>query len=192
MNKSNVLCEIKIKHDEMFEQFQELIERFEDSEEGRSINKLLTCDPMVLNLLFKVNLYNVSHMYSLFLGLYHAFADDGDVYINRSISKAGEGIRQRSNEFWMTNGKEYMIDHKICYEYSINLHCHGEERSPLTLEDFVEVINAVQAPFTYYHDNEDKLDNNHPSSEKLTEHRMLCIKSKDKQEEVYNKSEITK
>lgn len=84
MNLEIALIKMKEKLEEDFKDFQNMVDGNKETEHGKVINKLLTCEPEVLYLFdgyySQKSMQNMSHLFCL---LNHAFADDGEIYIKK-------------------------------------------------------------------------------------------------------------
>lgn len=82
------LSAMKKSFEEEFKDFKSMIERNKETEYGQVINKLLTANENVLSL-FEGSYHqkDLRSMSILFAALHHAFSDDGEVYIKRTMSQ---------------------------------------------------------------------------------------------------------
>lgn len=84
MSLEIALIKMKEKLEEDFKDFQNMVERNKETEHGKVINKLLTCDPTVLYIFEEIYYQeSVQSMSYLFCLLNHAFIDDGEIYIKK-------------------------------------------------------------------------------------------------------------
>lgn len=155
------------KHLQQVENFKGVIKANKEDEETIVINKLLTCEPMIVYSLFETCQDHLEGMLGLFHSLRHAFLDDGEYQIVRTDNPYHRESHELINKLRVKKGKE-PFEYEPLWMYSIG---NDWEKRPLQPSELEEIIDAKQKAYDFY--NEHKVE--------IEESNFLDRKSKNQE-----------